>query len=198
MTRPDERLALRSESQDPRAVRTRTLLVEAAKDHLRQAPAAEMSVSSIVKAAGVSRQVFYQHFADLDALVYTTGQQVLGGAYEKFAARFDTAEDFGEAVSVLAQNLSGQYEILIHLIDSPVHAQLDAYVYEIMTPTLRDALKGFIEQRGQEHSEETIELLAHFFIAGAQELLEDGVRKGLKEEDLAARVQKVAEILSIQ
>lgn len=198
MTHPEDKLAPRSVSTDPRAVRTRTLLVQAALDHLGEHRADEMSVSSIVKAAGVSRQVFYQHFADLDALIYTAGQQVLGEAYQRFADRFDTAEDFGEAVGMLVGSLQDKYEVILNLIDSPVHAQLDAYVYDIMMPTLRDELMKFISKRGLEHSEESVELLARFFISGAQELLEDGLRKGLRTEELAARVQEVADILSIQ
>lgn len=198
MTQPEDRLALRSESTDPRAIRTRKALVDATIEHLREHPAAEMSVSQIVKDAGVSRQVFYQHFPDLDALIYTTGRQVLGNAYMGFADNFETAADFGGAVEQLTENLAGDYSVIINLMDSPVHAQLDAYVYEIMMPDLRDEIHVFLEERGSEHSEETVELLARFFIAGGQELLEDGVRAGLRTSELAARVAKIAEVLSIR
>lgn len=198
MTQPDERLALRSESTDPRAIRTRKALVDATIAHLRERPAVEMSVSQVAKDAGVSRQVFYQHFPDLDSLIYTAGQQILGGAYESFASNFESAADFAHAVEKLSLNLADDYAVLIHLMDSPVHSQLDAYVYDIMLPTLHDEIQTFLEERGIEHSEETISVLARFFVAGAQELLEDGARQGMKAEELAGRVAKVVEVLQIR
>ena len=59
----------RSESTDPRALRTRKALVDAALRLLNEHEVADLNVSQIVKEAGVSRPVFYQHFADRDALL---------------------------------------------------------------------------------------------------------------------------------
>ncbi len=195
MTSPDEKLALRSESTDPRAIRTRNALVTAAIEFLRKYPANKMSVSQIVKDAGVSRQVFYQHFPDLNALIYTAGTVVLGGAYERFGANFHKADDFEEAIKMLTTNLSPDYSVIMNLVDSPVHAQLDNFIFEIMLPTLRDELQLYMEGLGYEHSEESLELLARFFIAGGQQILENGVRAGAREEELARDISKIAEIL---
>lgn len=195
MNSPDEHLALRSESTDPRAIRTRNALVGAAIEFLRKYPASKMSVSQVVKDAGVSRQVFYQHFADLNALIYTAGTVVLGGPYERFAENFQKAEDFEAAVKMLTSNLSPDYSVIMNLVDSPVHAQLDNYVFEIMLPTLHTEVASYMERLGYEHSEETVELLARFLIAGGQQVLENGVREGAREEELAREVSKVGEIL---
>ncbi|MDT7764204.1 MAG: hypothetical protein QOC63_3624 [Mycobacterium sp.] len=64
-------MAARAHSVDPRAERVRTRLREAAfaLAHERQVDA--ITVGDIVARAGVSRQVFYQHFSDRDDAVAT-------------------------------------------------------------------------------------------------------------------------------
>ena len=57
-------MARREASRDPRAVRTHQALVNATVELLADRPARELSVTAIVQQAGVSRQVFYEHFAD--------------------------------------------------------------------------------------------------------------------------------------
>ena len=71
----------RSDSQDPRALRTRKALIDATMRLLNDYEVADLNVSQIVKEAGVSRQVFYQHFEDRDALVLATAAQWVLAAY---------------------------------------------------------------------------------------------------------------------
>ena len=60
----------REASKDPRAVRTRQALISATLDLLEQHSAHDLSVTTIVREAGVSRQVFYEHFTDRDGVVF--------------------------------------------------------------------------------------------------------------------------------
>jgi len=62
-------MAVRTHSADPRAERVRTLLHEAAFALAHEHPVDELTVAVIVGRAGVSRQVFYQHFRDRDDAV---------------------------------------------------------------------------------------------------------------------------------
>lgn len=62
-------MAARTHSADPRAERVRTLLHEAAFALAHEYPVDELTVATIVGRAGVSRQVFYQHFRDRDDAV---------------------------------------------------------------------------------------------------------------------------------
>lgn len=64
-------MAARAHSVDPRAERVRTRLREAAFALAHERPVDEMTVGDIVARAGVSRQVFYQHFRDRDDAVAT-------------------------------------------------------------------------------------------------------------------------------
>lgn len=54
-------------AQDPRPARTRTAILEAIETLERDG--GELTVSSIVRTAGISRSSFYTHYKDLDALV---------------------------------------------------------------------------------------------------------------------------------
>jgi AcrR family transcriptional regulator len=64
-------MAARTHSADPRAERVRTKLREAAFALAHERPVDELTVGDIVARAGVSRQVFYQHFGDRDDAVAT-------------------------------------------------------------------------------------------------------------------------------
>ncbi|HET7667510.1 MAG TPA: TetR/AcrR family transcriptional regulator [Mycobacterium sp.] len=64
-------MAARAHSVDPRAERVRTRLREAAFALAHDRPVDEITVGDIVGRAGVSRQVFYQHFRDRDDAVAT-------------------------------------------------------------------------------------------------------------------------------
>ncbi|WP_326546592.1 TetR/AcrR family transcriptional regulator [Mycolicibacterium sp. ND9-15] len=64
-------MAARANSADPRAERVRTRLREAAFALAHEQPVDRLTVGDIVARAGVSRQVFYQHFTDRDDAVAT-------------------------------------------------------------------------------------------------------------------------------
>ncbi|MDX1883718.1 helix-turn-helix domain-containing protein [Mycolicibacterium sp. 120270] len=64
-------MAARIHSVDPRAERVRAKLRDAAFALAHERPVDQLTVSDIVDRAGVSRQVFYQHFRDRDdAIAY--------------------------------------------------------------------------------------------------------------------------------
>lgn len=64
-------MAARTNSVDPRAERVRAKLRDAALALAHERPVDQLTVADIVDRAGVSRQVFYQHFRDRDdAIAY--------------------------------------------------------------------------------------------------------------------------------
>jgi len=73
-------MAARTHSADPRAERVRTLLHEAAFALAHEHPVDELTVAVIVGRAGVSRQVFYQHFRDRDDAVAAAFSVAFGQA----------------------------------------------------------------------------------------------------------------------
>ena len=184
----------RSESTDPRAIRTRKALVQAAVKLLETHAAADLNVSQIVKEAGVSRQVFYQHFTDRDGLILATAQDMIKDAYEGFAARFSIDGDFQASVAALMETLTGHYQATLHIIESPVHGVIDQEVVQIMLPTMREELRT--RATGwNDADEQLLDDMAKFYIAGCQHLLEEGVREGATPEEIGRRIELVRRVL---
>ncbi len=94
-------MAARTHSSDPRAERVRTLLREAAFALAHERPVDEITVADLVARAGVSRQVFYQHFSDRDDAVSTAfavafsaaAADIRGDARARITRLFDFASE---------------------------------------------------------------------------------------------------------
>lgn len=86
---------------DPRPARSRAALIEAATKALTKEQPGTLSVTVLVKAAGVSRPTFYQHFADVHELIHVA-------ALTKLSAAFDALlpADPGASVAVFTSEVS--------------------------------------------------------------------------------------------
>lgn len=67
---------------DPRPARTRAALIEATISALSTAEPGSLSITDLVRAAGVSRPTFYQHFADVNALIHAAALAKLEATLE--------------------------------------------------------------------------------------------------------------------
>jgi AcrR family transcriptional regulator len=98
-------MAARTHSADPRAERVRALLRDAAFALAHEGPVDEITVGDLVARAGVSRQVFYQHFADRDDAVANAiavafaeaAADIVGDARSRIVRLFDFAAEHREA-----------------------------------------------------------------------------------------------------
>jgi AcrR family transcriptional regulator len=98
-------MAARTHSADPRAERVRTLLRDAAFALAHEGPVDEITVGDLVARAGVSRQVFYQHFKDRDDAVATAiavafaaaAADIAGDARSRIIGLFDFAAEHRDA-----------------------------------------------------------------------------------------------------
>lgn len=185
----------RSDSQDPRALRTRKALIDATMRLLNDYEVAELNVSQIVKEAGVSRQVFYQHFEDRDGLVLATAAQWVLAAYGGFAERFSIDKNFEASVTALAQATAGHYTAATRIIDSPIHSLLDNQVYEVMLPTMREQLLPRARDWKGGVTDELIDDMARFYIAGMQQVIEQCIREGVPAEEFGRRAEAVRRVL---
>src|ERR1700712_3573276 len=80
---------------DPRILRTRSLLENALLESGESKPFATISVADITPQAGVSRSTFYDHFTDLEALLFQTleeGVQIENDV-DRFAAVPDSSDE---------------------------------------------------------------------------------------------------------
>ena len=184
----------RSDSTDPRALRTRKALVDAVLRLLNDHEVSDLNVSQIVKEAGVSRQVFYQHFADRDAVILAAAMDWVLDAYEHFAERFSIDKNFEASVVELASVVDGKNEAAVRLIDSPVHTVFDNEVQRVMKDTMREQLLP----RSKEWEDADAELIADMsrvYVAGMQRLIEQCVREGCTAEEIGRRAEAVRRVL---
>lgn len=184
----------RSDSTDPRALRTRNALVQAVLRLLNDYEVADLNVSQIVKEAGVSRQVFYQHFADRDALILAAAADWVLDAYERFAERFKIDQNFEASVVELASVVDGKNEAAVRLIDSPVHTVLDNEVQRVMQDTMREQLLPRAKQWGDADAELVADM-SRVYVAGIQRLIEQCVREGCTAEEIGRRAEAVRRVL---
>lgn len=102
-------MAARTHSADPRAERVRTRLHEAALALAHERPVDELTVSDIVGRAGVSRQVFYQHFGDRDeaiaAAFATEFMRAIDGSHGDPRARIVRLFDFAGEHRAMYRNV---------------------------------------------------------------------------------------------
>ena len=181
----------RSDSTDPRALRTRKALVDAVLRLLNDHDVADLNVSQIVKEAGVSRQVFYQHFADRDALILATAADWVLAAYERFAERFAIDHNFEASVVELVSVVDGRNEAAVRLIDSTV---LDDEVQRVMQDTMRKKLLPRAEQWGDADAQ-LVDDMSRVYVAGMQRLIEQCVREGCSPEEIGRRAEAVRRVL---
>ena len=184
----------RSDSTDPRALRTRNALVQAVLRLLNDYEVADLNVSQIVKEAGVSRQVFYQHFADRDALILAAAADWVLDAYERFAERFKIDQNFEASVVELASVVDGKNEAAVRLIDSPVHTVLDNEVQRVMQDTMREQLLPRAKEWGDADAELVADM-SRVYVAGIQRLIEQCVREGCTAEEIGRRAEAVRRVL---
>lgn len=184
----------RSDSTDPRALRTRKALVDAVLRLLNDHEVADLNVSQIVKEAGVSRQVFYQHFADRDALILAAAADWVLDAYERFAERFEIDNNFEASVVELASVVDGKREAAVRLIDSPVHTVLDNEVQRVMQDTMREQLLPRAKQWGEADAVLVADM-SRVYVAGIQRLIEQCVREGCTAEEIGRRAEAVRRVL---
>ena len=184
----------RSDSTDPRALRTRKALIDAVLRLLNDHEVADLNVSQIVKEAGVSRQVFYQHFADRDAVILAAAMDWVLDAYEHFADRFKIDKNFEASVVELASVVDGKNEAAVRLIDSPVHSVFDHEVQRVMRDTMREQLLPRSKEWGDADAE-LIDDMSRVYVAGMQRLIEQCVREGCTAEEIGRRAEAVRRVL---
>lgn len=184
----------RSDSTDPRALRTRKALVDAVLRLLNDYEVADLNVSQIVKEAGVSRQVFYQHFADRDSLIVAAAADWVMDAYERFADRFSIDQNFEASVVELASVAAGKGVAAGRLIDSPVHTVLDNEVQRVMQDTMREQLLPRA-QEWEAADDQLIADMSRVYVAGIQRLIEQCVREGCTAEEIGRRAEAVRRVL---
>lgn len=188
-------MARRQASTDPRAVRTREALLSATVDLLATQPAHELSVTSIVRAAGVSRQVFYEHFTDRDAVVLAAGREMFEPAYREFADSFDSGSSYPDQVAKLFGRLAEREDAVRNLLDSPAQGKLNQIVQDLLLAPIRTELAEHLAAANVQVDDAKLEDTAIFLAAGTQGVFSRGFEERVPAEEIARRIEGVRRTL---
>jgi len=130
-------------THDPRAERTRQLILSAIRTLIAQ-PAASVSVAEIVRLAGISRSSFYAHFASLDVLsaellraqfadIGSAGLDLRPARAGESAARFG----YGRLVAHMVENFPLYASVLELPLTRSAHDQIiEAYATRMLESVL--------------------------------------------------------------
>ena len=80
-----------------------------------------ITVTSLIKACGISRQTFYYHFKDMDDVLEWSAARVTD---ELVRAGRETA-DMRSAIEIFADSFSEKYSVLKKLMDSAKRSGID-------------------------------------------------------------------------
>jgi len=98
------RVTPQAEARIGRSDRTRAAILNAALDFVWSHPFRDMTVASLMEAAGASRSAFYQYFKDLHELMETLLEML---QEEIFAGARPWLTGVGDPVALIAESLTG-------------------------------------------------------------------------------------------
>jgi AcrR family transcriptional regulator len=174
-------VAARTNSVDPRAERVRTLLRDAAFALAHERPVDALTVGDIVARAGVSRQVFYQHFADRDDAVanaFTVAfaaatADISGDARARIARLFDFAAEHRSMYRNIVPSAVTQRVVTAFRAELlPACGEIAAHGMPVVSP-----IAGL-----------TPESVSRFLVGGFMEVLRDWMEEP-EATDLGGRVR---------
>lgn len=176
-------------------MRTREAIITATIELLGEHPAGELSVTAIVNRAGVSRQVFYEHFTDRDALLLAAGRHLIEPAYAAFVDGFDPDTTYPQQVAALFSKLSEHEAAVRSLMDSAAQGRINRYAVELMHASVRDELAQRLAAANVDVDEAMIDDTARFLAAGTQEVFARGFADGTPPEEVGRRIEGVRRTL---
>ncbi|MET4429482.1 MULTISPECIES: TetR/AcrR family transcriptional regulator [unclassified Mycolicibacterium] len=177
-------MAARTHSVDPRAERVRTLLRDAAFALAHERPVDQITVADLVARAGVSRQVFYQHFTDRDDAVASAFTLTFAAA---------TADIDGEPRSRILRifDLAAEHRAMYHnVVPSAVTQRVVAAFRAELLPACEELARQGMPVVGSIPGLSP-EAVSRFLVGGFQEVLRSWMEEPPGSEhttDLRGRV----------
>ncbi|MEX3505338.1 TetR/AcrR family transcriptional regulator [Corynebacterium sp. LK2510] len=187
----------RGDSTDPRALRTRAQLIDAARDLLQNNSSEDLSVSGIVKAAGVSRQAFYEHFTSRESLLLAVAEPVLFEPLVNCISTFRSGSGDGTLISGCVDAIAENREVVLNLLSGPAGALIYDQCRQAMVPVTREVIQERVGARGKEVAEDALGWTTDFVIAGALGVLVSVLRNSESGEIASQRFCAVARTLDM-
>lgn len=183
-------MARRERSQDPRAVKTRNAIINTTTELLNENRVEDITVSQIVNQAGMSRQVFYEHFKDRDAAVRAAIQRALAPAVNDYIDTYNKTHEMPQALQALFTQLAEVRCLLAHVINGPAHATLMACFTTPEMPMLHDMVNSIRTEVTPMTDEEAADV-ASYLCSGAFSIFMKSATESENYEEAVKRAMSV-------
>lgn len=114
------------------AEHTRMALATALRQQLAQMPLAKITVSGLCEAAGIKRQTFYYHFADVYALAVWVFRQEVADRILSNASYEEWSAGFCQMLEYLERNKVQTYAV----VNSLSHRELEQFFFHALRPMM--------------------------------------------------------------
>jgi len=169
---------------DPRAEYTKKIIQDAFLELLREKPFTQITVTELVKKAGINRTTFYKHYLDVPNLMESIEDALLAGlkalVNERWAATEDPELVAAEVLRVIRDD-SARYACLgSHNGDAGLNSKLFRMIYEMFYPVLAESQASLSEAEQQ--------MLYFYLSQGSGGILLWWIQNGMREppEEIAA------------
>ena len=109
------------------ALLTQKVILKTFQDMLEEMPFDKISVSALVKRAGISSSTFYYHYEDIYALLNTWLRTLMNSFTDLESPDFD----WKEGTKLLLRSCRAHSSILYHVFDSLSRDQLERYIFSL-------------------------------------------------------------------
>lgn len=183
-------MARRERSQDPRAVKTRNAIINTTTELLNENRVEDITVSQIVNQAGMSRQVFYEHFKDRDAAVRAAIQRALAPAVNDYIDTYNKTHEMPQALQALFTQLAEVRGLLRNVLNGPAHATLMACFTTPEMPMLHDMVNS-IRTEVTPMTDEEAANVASYLCSGAFSIFMKSATESENYEEAVKRAMSV-------
>ncbi|OIR44138.1 hypothetical protein BJP08_01815 [Corynebacterium sp. NML140438] len=183
-------MARRERSQDPRAVKTRNAIINTTTELLNENRVEDITVSQIVNQAGMSRQVFYEHFKDRGAAVRAAIQRALAPAVNDYIDTYNKTHEMPQALQALFTQLAEVRGLLRNVLNGPAHATLMACFTTPEMPMLHDMVNSIRTEVTPMTDEEAADV-ASYLCSGAFSIFMKSATESENYEEAVKRAMSV-------
>lgn len=184
-------MARRADSQDPRALRTRAAMLDATLGLVRDRRVEDISISQIVKAAGVSRQAFYDHFDDRDDAVVEAIRELTSTRLAELTQDLDPAVEGPQSLVPLMRFLEEERVLYDHLHLGPVQDRAMDVARESLLPACRRMADGLLAAAGEQPDEDDLAEVTRFLAGGVFEVLRGWMRERVPMADALHQTERI-------
>jgi len=138
---------------DPRAEYTKKIIQDAFLELLREKPFIQITVTELVKKAGINRTTFYKHYLDVPDLLEKTEDELLAGLMALVSERWASSKDpeliTTEVLRLILKDSEGYACLGSRNGDAALNSKLFRMIYEKFYPVLTESLPSLPEAERQ-------------------------------------------------